>query len=153
MISGKGGLVALAVVLGGTAIVVAGLGAGCFGDARSTGAANLSRGEAIYAEACASCHGTTLEGQANWQSARADGRLRAPPHDASGHTWHHSDRLLLEIMRRGTAAVVGGGYASDMPGFGDIYTDEELRDVLAWIKTHWPERGARLSGGGVGARS
>jgi mono/diheme cytochrome c family protein len=106
----------------------------------STGAANLLRGEAIYAEACASCHGANLEGQVDWQSASASGRLPAPPHDASGHTWHHSDRLLLDIMRRGTANVVGGGYASDMPGFGDIYTDQELRDVLAWIKTHWPER-------------
>jgi mono/diheme cytochrome c family protein len=41
---------------------------------------------------------------------------------------------------RGTAAVVGGGYESNMPGFGDAYTEEELRNVLEWIKTQWPER-------------
>ncbi|MBC00157.1 MAG: cytochrome C [Rhodobacteraceae bacterium] len=140
MISGKGGLVAVATLLGGTAVIVAGLGAGWFGDEAASDGRDLSRGAAIYADACASCHGASLEGQADWQTARADGRLSAPPHDASGHTWHHSDRLLLDIMRRGTAAVVGGGYASDMPGFGDVYSDDELRDVLAWIKTHWPER-------------
>jgi hypothetical protein len=61
-------------------------------------------------------------------------------HDASGHTWHHSDRVLLDITMRGTSAVVGGGYESNMPGFGDTYTEKELRDVLKWIKTRWPER-------------
>ncbi|PWJ15831.1 hypothetical protein SAMN05421539_11051 [Jannaschia seohaensis] len=41
---------------------------------------------------------------------------------------------------RGTAAVVGGGYQSNMPGFGESYSEAELRDVLEWIKTQWPER-------------
>ncbi|WGH78607.1 c-type cytochrome [Jannaschia ovalis] len=102
--------------------------------------ADLARGEAIYAEACASCHGADLEGQPDWRSPGPDGRLPAPPHDETGHTWHHPDRILLDITMRGTAAVVGGGYESNMPGFGDAYTEEELRDVLEWIKTQWPER-------------
>ena len=101
---------------------------------------DLARGEAIYAEACAACHGANLQGEANWRSPGPDGRLLAPPHDASGHTWHHADRVLMDITMRGTAAVVGGGYKSNMPGFGDAYSEEELRDVLEWIKTHWPER-------------
>lgn len=101
---------------------------------------DTQRGKNLYFEACASCHGQNLEGQANWRVAGPDGRLPAPPHDATGHTWHHPDRVLLEITRRGTAAVVGGGYQSNMPGFGSEYTEEELRDVLAWIKTQWPTR-------------
>ncbi|MEM9578403.1 MAG: c-type cytochrome [Pseudomonadota bacterium] len=101
---------------------------------------DLARGEAIYAEACAACHGANLEGEPNWRAPGADGRLPAPPHDASGHTWHHSDRVLLDITMRGTAAVVGGGYESNMPGFGDAYSEDELRDVLEWIKTQWPAR-------------
>lgn len=40
----------------------------------------------------------------------------------------------------GPAAVVGGGYQSDMPGFGNVLTDEEIRAVLAFIKSTWPER-------------
>ncbi len=99
---------------------------------------DLSRGAAIYAEACAACHGAALEGQTDWRIPGPDGRLPAPPHDVTGHTWHHPDRVLLDITTRGTAAVVGGGYESDMPGFGDVYTQDELRDVLEWIKTHWP---------------
>jgi len=101
---------------------------------------DLARGEAIYREACASCHGADLEGQPDWQSRNPDGRLPAPPHDETGHTWHHSDLVLLDITMRGTAAVVGGGYESDMPGFGEIYSEAELRDVLEWIKSQWPDR-------------
>ena len=29
------------------------------------------------------------------------------PHDASGHTWHHADDLLFEIVKDGPAAVIG----------------------------------------------
>jgi mono/diheme cytochrome c family protein len=100
----------------------------------------LKRGAAIYAEACASCHGAKLEGQPDWRSPDSDGRLPAPPHDETGHTWHHSDRVLLDIIMRGTAAVVGGGYESNMPAFADSYNENEIRDVLAWIKSRWPDR-------------
>ncbi|MFK7869969.1 MAG: cytochrome c [Roseobacter sp.] len=107
---------------------------------KSASMPDLATGAEIYAQACASCHGANLEGQPDWKTPNPDGRLPAPPHDASGHTWHHPDRLLLDITMRGTAAVVGGGYESDMPGFAEQYSEAELRDVLAWIKSQWPER-------------
>ncbi|MBL4645745.1 MAG: c-type cytochrome, partial [Rhizobiales bacterium] len=50
----------------------------------------VKKGAVIYAEYCASCHGADLEGQPNWQSPDADGKMPAPPHDQRGHTWHHS---------------------------------------------------------------
>ena len=100
---------------------------------------DLARGKAIYAEACASCHGANLEGEPDWQSPGPDGRLPAPPHDETGHTWHHSDRLLLEITKHGTAAVLQGGYESNMPGFSETYSEEDLRNVIEWIKSRWPE--------------
>jgi mono/diheme cytochrome c family protein len=101
---------------------------------------DLERGATLYAEHCAACHGRQLEGQRDWRSPLASGRLPAPPHDASGHTWHHSDAVLFRIVKQGTAAVVGGGYESDMRGFGDVLTDAEIRAVLAYIKSTWPER-------------
>ena len=48
-------------------------------------------GKNVYMENCASCHGVALEGQANWRQRDPDGYLPAPPHDETGHTWHHSD--------------------------------------------------------------
>ena len=111
-------------------------------DQRQAGPADperLARGAEIYAEACASCHGAELEGEPNWQVRKEDGRLPAPPHDASGHTWHHADQVLFELTKLGTAALVGGGYESDMPGFADSLSDDEIWAVLAFIKSQWPE--------------
>ncbi len=99
----------------------------------------LARGEAIYRQHCASCHGTNLEGQPNWRQRNADGRLPAPPHDATGHTWHHSDEQLFRITKLGIEAFVGGTYQSDMRGFGDVLTDADIRVVLAYIKSTWPD--------------
>ena len=100
----------------------------------------IDRGREIYADNCASCHGENLEGQANWKSRLPSGRLPAPPHDASGHTWHHPDSVLIRITREGPAAIVGGGYESDMPGFADVLSDDEIRAVLDFIKSTWPDR-------------
>jgi mono/diheme cytochrome c family protein len=37
-----------------------------------------------------------------------------------------------------TAAIVGGGYESDMPGF-EAVSDAEVHAVLAYIKSTWPD--------------
>jgi len=103
-------------------------------------AERLERGRAIYAENCASCHGAELEGQPNWRRRLPTGRMPAPPHDASGHTWHHPDDVLFRITKEGPAAVVGGSYESDMPGFGGVLSDDEILAVLDFIKSTWPER-------------
>jgi mono/diheme cytochrome c family protein len=48
--------------------------------------------------------------------------------------------VLFRITKEGPATVVGGSYQSDMPGFGDVLRDDEIRAVLAFIKSTWPER-------------
>ena len=100
----------------------------------------IEQGRQVYADQCASCHGAQLEGQPDWKTPLPSGRLPAPPHDADGHTWHHPDDILFRIVKEGTAAIVGGGYESDMPGFADLLSDAEIRAVLAYIKSTWPER-------------
>ena len=107
---------------------------------KSVSADTLARGKEIYADNCAGCHGGKLEGQPNWKERLATGRLPAPPHDASGHTWHHSDEVLLQITKEGSAAVIAGGYESDMPGFGSVLSENQISAVLEFIKSSWPER-------------
>lgn len=80
---------------------------------------------------------------AGLESPLPSGRMPAPPHDASGHTWHHPDDVLFRITKEGPAAVVGRGYQSDMPGFGNVMSDEEIHSVLAFIKSTWPEEERR----------
>jgi mono/diheme cytochrome c family protein len=108
--------------------------------AEEGGAEALSLGREIYAANCASCHGANLEGQPDWKRPLNSGRMPAPPHDASGHTWHHADGVLFRVTKEGVAGVVGGGYQSDMPSFGDVLSDAEIRAVLAFIRSTWPER-------------
>jgi mono/diheme cytochrome c family protein len=99
-------------------------------------------GAALYAEHCAACHGAELEGQPDWQRPGPDGRLPAPPHDATGHTWHHGDGFLMDYTRRGGQAVLddlGVAYDSAMPPFGDTLTDAEIAAILDYIRSHWPD--------------
>ncbi len=131
------GAVAIATALG---VIVVWRDHGGPGPANGGLAENAGRGAALYAEHCASCHGAELQGQPGWRRRLPSGRLPAPPHDASGHTWHHTDSVLFRIVKAGPAAVAGGGYESDMPGFGDVMSDDEIEAVLAFIKSRWPER-------------
>lgn len=98
------------------------------------------QGKKIYATNCASCHGANLEGQSNWRQRLPNGRLPAPPHDVTGHTWHHTDSLLIDIVKNGLipGRTAPPGYQSDMPAYGSVLSDEEIRAVLAYIKSSWP---------------
>lgn len=100
----------------------------------------VAEGQTLYAAHCAACHGADLEGEANWRSPGPDGKLPAPPHDETGHTWHHPDAQLFLITKYGTEAMVGGNYRSNMIGFEDILSDDEIIAVLAYIKSSWPEQ-------------
>jgi mono/diheme cytochrome c family protein len=99
---------------------------------------DLAQGRHLYAVHCASCHGANLEGQPDWQTRRSDGRLPAPPHDATGHSWHHSDAMLFEITRDGIGKFAPAGYLSDMPAFKGVLSDDEIRAVLGYVKSTWP---------------
>ena len=109
----------------------------------------VARGKIVYAQQCASCHGPNLEGQANWRERLPNGRLPAPPHDATGHTWHHSDKELFEMVRNGIPEIVPG-YQTDMPAYKGNLSDADIWAVLSFIQSTWPqdirERQQRLSG-------
>lgn len=98
----------------------------------------VETGRQLYTKQCASCHGVKLEGQPNWRERKADGRLPAPPHDQTGHTWHHADAVLFDLTKYGPAAMAGQGYQSDMPGYETVLSDSEIIAVLSYIKSQWP---------------
>lgn len=105
--------------------------------------AAVARGRVLYDANCATCHGKTLEGEGDWRSPGSDGRYPAPPHDASSHTRHHSDTVLIAYITLGGEAALakmGVAFDSGMPGFGDVLRQEDVADILAYIKSHWPER-------------
>jgi mono/diheme cytochrome c family protein len=86
-------------------------------------------GRPVYERHCATCHGAT--GGADGPGASAlpikpppltDGRLLNPL----------SDDFLATVVREGAVAV---GLAPQMPGFGRLLTEREIRDVVAYIRT------------------
>ena len=102
---------------------------------------DLQAGAALYAQHCGACHGMRLECQPNWQQRLPNGRMPAPPHDESGHTWHHPDEVLFGITKHGLVPPYApAGYASDMPAFAGALSDHEIRSVLAFIASHWKSR-------------
>ena len=134
----------IAVAAGGGLIwsLTADEAAGCavqgpiYADSADAGLVTLGR--EIYAGNCAECHGGNLEGQPNWRFRLPGGALPAPPHDATGHTWHHPDRLLFAITKCGGGHAAPKNFISAMPGFGDTLSDREILASLAYIKSRWP---------------
>ena len=99
----------------------------------------LVLGKQVYQVHCAACHGAKLEGQPNWRERDDKGLLPAPPHDASGHTWHHPDEVLVRITKLGVAKAANlKDYASAMPIYEGVLSDKEIVAVLSWIKAQWP---------------
>lgn len=98
----------------------------------------IERGAALYATHCAECHGSQLEGQPGWEHRKPDGTYPAPPHDETGHTWHHPDWQLLSIVKLGGQATARPNFRSNMPVFGDKLSDDDIRAVLTFIKSRWP---------------
>ncbi len=84
----------------------------------------VAAGQPIYVGACAACHGDTL---------LPPPVAAAPPHTGEGHTWHHADRLLVEWILDGVPL------ATVMPRFNGQLTEEEVRSIVAFIKTMWSE--------------
>ena len=137
----KSGIVAGVTLLAVTAIVALWL----FSENATLGRADandpelVSLGQQVYAEQCAACHGSRLEGQPNWRQRLPTGELPAPPHDENGHTWHHPDGLLFELTKRGGQASAPAGFKSNMPSFADVLSDREIWASLAFIKSRWPK--------------
>ena len=125
------GLIAVYALFGGNAST---------GPADAISAETWALGETVYQTQCASCHGENLEGEANWQSSNPDGTMKSPPHDETGHTWHHGDGYLVSRIRYGTTQLNDPlmQERSNMPAFDDLLTDEEIDAVLAYIKSEWP---------------
>lgn len=99
----------------------------------------LRVGARIYAQQCAACHGAKGEGQPHWRDRELDGLLPAPPHDPSGHTWHHPDEQLFAITKQGLAQLINQpDYRTAMPIYGGVLSDDEIVAVLSWIKAQWP---------------
>lgn len=108
-------------------------------DGRGIDSTRIEQGQQLYTQYCAACHGVKGEGQFPDAPLEPDatGRYGAPPHDESGHTWHHDDALLLRYVREGGMGDPAVFYP--MPAFGEQLSDEQIVSILAYIKSLWTD--------------
>jgi len=98
----------------------------------------IARGKIVYESNCVSCHQVNLIGAENWKGLDEDGHRKAPPLNGMGHTWHHDDASLHNIIKYGLAKIVKD-YDGKMIGFGDKINDKQIDSVLSYIKSHWED--------------
>ncbi|AYD04514.1 cytochrome c [Neorhizobium sp. NCHU2750] len=97
----------------------------------------ITEGRSLYQQNCTSCHGPAKGRPLAWNGPA--GLPKAPPQDASGHTWQHPDFALFQLVRDGVAAGNCAPLAPDsMPKFGAILSDDAILAVLSYIKSTWP---------------
>lgn len=95
---------------------------------------SFSRGQKLYLTHCSTCHGKNAEGNKDWRKTEDDGKYPAPPLNGTAHTWHHSTSVLVNTIKNGTAKIGG-----NMPAWKGKLRDEEILDILTWIKAQWPD--------------
>lgn len=96
-------------------------------------------GAAVYQEYCASCHGAKGEGAPNWKRPDENGELPAPPHDATGHSWRHSDAELFEMIAKGWRDPFNKTERLTMPPFSEQLSAQQIEDVIVYLKTLWTD--------------
>lgn len=93
----------------------------------------LQKGEALFLKNCSQCHGRHAEGTKEWKTPDADGRYPPPPLNGTAHAWHHSTEVLIEVIKDGSMPE------GNMPSWEEKLTDDEIRAVIAWFQSFWPE--------------
>ena len=106
----------------------------------------LERGQSVFQENCAVCHGENGEGQPDWHIPLSSGVLPAPPLNGDGHTWHHGDGTLYRTVSLGGSIFESPDvpkFRSGMPPFGKKLTPEEIVAVINYAKSLWGDKMSR----------
>lgn len=97
--------------------------------------ASMKRGEELYISYCLSCHMDQGQGIENIY----------PPLAKADYLMADKNRSIDQILRgaKGEMTVNGKKYDMEMPGF-DL-TDEEVSDLLNYIRNSWGNKGAAVT--------
>lgn len=96
--------------------------------------AQIERGEKVYRANCVGCHGQNGEATPDWRKPNEDGRYPPPPLNGTAHTWHHSTEVLKKTILKGGPPGFGA-----MPAWEGKLTEQQVDDVIVWIKSLWPD--------------
>lgn len=90
---------------------------------------NADKGKALYAQQCVSCHGASGKGD-----GPVAGALNPKPRNLTDKTYMTglSDQHLFDVIKKGGTAV---GKSPLMPGFGAALKDENIQDIVAFLRS------------------
>ncbi len=91
-----------------------------------------AEGERLYGQFCASCHKADLSGDPDWKTPNDDGTFKPPPHDDTGHTWHHPVPQLVDIVLNGSGAP-----GSIMPRFDGTLDASQVEAIIEFLRSRW----------------
>lgn len=95
-------------------------------------------GAVLFKTHCSRCHGSEAAGQDPAQpSGGWDDNMNrlAPALNGTGHAWHHSPELTYEYIEKGSIDKT-----SPMPAFGDILKHNDIKAIIAYINSLWPDK-------------
>jgi mono/diheme cytochrome c family protein len=87
----------------------------------------MQAGEAVYVARCASCHGVSGKGDADYPALAANTIVQA-----------RDPSTVLRVILQGAQAIQPKGYS--MPAF-PVLKDRELADLATYIRNAWGNRG------------
>lgn len=96
---------------------------------KETASGNAAKGKKIFSNSCSGCHGSGGKGD-----GAAAAALNPKPKDLTDKTYVSklNDDYLHNVIAKGGAAV---GKSALMPPFGGSLKDQDIRDVVAFIRT------------------
>lgn len=97
----------------------------------------MQRGEKIYAQHCASCHGDQGEGKAD----------AFPPLAGNRAVNLENASNLMQMVKYGgyAPATEGNPRPHGMPPFGHVFTDEDISAVLTYVRGSWGNNASEVS--------
>lgn len=106
----------------------------------------VDNGKQLFLAQCASCHGASAQGTADWKTPLSDGKYPPPPLNSEAHAWHHPLKGLKLTIQNGGIALGGS-----MPAFADKLSEKDQDAVISFFQSQWPEEiySAWLKRGGL----
>lgn len=110
---------------------------------REASTSRVERGRVVYRRyGCATCHGVDGKGGFENPNAETDGKVPGVVYVAEGYT----DRELRQRLLEGTATVgkadpKGPRPPYRMPGWRGVMTDQEVDDLVEYLKSLMPKTG------------
>jgi len=118
-------------------------GGGASSAGAAAGAGNAAAGAAVYTSNCAGCHGAAATGQPGIFPPLASNVLvaAADPKEV--------EHIVLYGLQ-GKIAVNGGAYDGTMPAWKGNLSDQQIADVISYIRSNFGNKAAPVSVGDLG---